>query len=188
MEKEINLKGKFKLGFHGSFIPLQGVEYILGAAEILKEEHRDIVFLIVGDGQTYKEMRALAAQKDLDNVSFLGRFPLNELPQFILSCDVCLGIFGSSRKTDRVIPNKVYEYIALGKPVISADTPAIREFFSDNQDIALCKKADSLSLSKKIIDLKSNSNLRSNIARNCYKLYKKHCTPKTIVSELLQKI
>jgi glycosyltransferase involved in cell wall biosynthesis len=46
-----------------------------------------------------------------------------------------LGIFGDTEKTQRVIPNKVYEYAAMGKVIISADTSALREIFTLEKSI-----------------------------------------------------
>jgi len=141
MEREINLTDKsnifhggsipckktldkFIIGFHGKFIPLQGVQYIIKAAHLLAD-NEDIFFSIIGNGQTFKEATALAKKLNLKNIHFHGKLALEELPSHLRQFDVCLGIFGNTPKTQRVIPNKVYESIAMARPIISAKTPAM---------------------------------------------------------------
>jgi len=82
---------KFLVIFHGSFIPLQGIEYLLKAAKICEKE--DISFLIVGDGQEKKKMLNLAGQLNLKNVEFAGFMSLEWIREKISQSDICLGIF-----------------------------------------------------------------------------------------------
>ena len=76
----------------------------------------------------------------------------------IVEADLCLGIFGNTDKAKRVIPNKVYECLAVGKPVITADTPAIRELFEDGE-LVFVSVADHISLAKAIMALKNDESL-----------------------------
>ena len=149
--------------FWGKGIPLQGVEYIKQARELLKREHT-IVFRIIGEPPVAYEA----------------------LPAIIRTADICLGIFGDTDKAARVIPNKVYEAIAMKKPVISADTPAIRELFTDRENILLCKRADAQSLADSILELAGDAALRQHIAEGGYRLYQEHATPNKIGSQLLR--
>ncbi len=149
------LKGaKFKIGFYGHFIPLQGVEYIVRSAKLLAD-NADIVFEIIGDGQEKQKIVALADELDVNNVNFYGNVTLSELSQMMSECDVCLGIFGNTEKTLRVIPNKVYECVALSKPVITGDSHAIREFFSE-EDLFLTEISSPESIAKNILFVKEN--------------------------------
>ena len=112
----------------------------------------------------------------------------NNIPNYIKCASICLGIFGDTAKTLRVIPNKVYEAIAMKKPVITADTPAIKELFSDKQNIVLCETACPRDLAVKILELKNNQELRDKIAENGYKVFKNKATPKIIGKELINSI
>lgn len=122
----------FKVSFYGHFIPLQGVEHILDAAKIL-EDDRSIVFEIIGDGQEKKKILSLAKELNLKNINFFPNLPLVQIAEKMRESDVCLGIFGSTAKAQRVIPNKVYECVALRRPVITGDTPAVRELFDESE-------------------------------------------------------
>ncbi len=124
--------------FHGSFIPLQGVETIVRAAALLKDDP-SVAFTFIGTGQEYARMQALAQEHACTNITWLGRVPYEPTPDakhvaaYVREADVVLGIFGVTVKTRLVIPNKVYEGIASGKPVITADSPALREWFTDDR-------------------------------------------------------
>lgn len=184
MARKTDLKNKFTVGFHGTFIPLQGVQFIIRAAKEL-EHDREIVFEVVGSGQKHEEIISLAKELGLKTVNFVGMVPLDELPVRIRKPDICLGIFGDTQKALQVIPNKVYECIAMRKPVITSDTPAIRELFTDRENILLCRVADSKDLADKILVLKKDKKLMKKIAEGGYNLYKEHATPKVIAEKLL---
>ena len=172
----------FLVSFHGTFIPLQGIEYIVKAAK--KLEGKNIVFEIIGKGQTYNKIVDLANRLKVKNVSFLGFKKIHTLPKYVSKADVCLGIFGNTEKTKRVIPNKAYEVIAMKKCLITADTKAINELFEHKKNIYLCKVADENSLAKAILNLKKNRKLLNKISKNGYLLFKDVCTSKIIGKNL----
>ena len=172
---------KFLVVFHGSFIPLQGIEYILKAAKICEKD--GIRFLVIGDGQEKKKMLRLADELSLKNVEFAGFMSQEWIREKIALADVCLGIFGDTQKTQRVIPNKVYECLAMQKPVITADTPAIRELF-DEEDMALVKVANPESLASAVLRLKNDSNLADRLAVAGYNKFKNNASPHVLGGRL----
>jgi glycosyltransferase involved in cell wall biosynthesis len=169
--------------FHGMFIPLQGIQYILDAAYILKNEN--IFFRIIGAGQEFERMKLYSKKLLLANVEFVGKIPFEDIPKWIADSHVCLGIFGDTEKTKRVIPNKVYEYVAMGKTVITANTPAIREVFTHELNMIFCNLADGDSIAKAISGIKSNPKMFEKIGVNARKLFEKELLAKTLINELL---
>ena len=164
-------EGVFKVFFHGSFIPLQGVHHIVKAAKLLKEE-RDVLFELVGKGQTFNEALKLAQSLGLNNLRFLGWVDYHELPNYLARADVCLGIFGDTAKARRVIPNKVYEALAMAKPVVTGDTPAAREALTHGVNAWLCKMSDPRAIAEAVLVLKDDEGLRKRLALNGYRLFK----------------
>ncbi|MFH1769711.1 MAG: glycosyltransferase [Parcubacteria group bacterium] len=171
----------FEVLFYGGFIPLQGIQYILKAIKLL--EGKGIDFTIIGDGQEKKKMLTLADELELKDTHFEGFADLDTVVKRIARTDVCLGIFGDTPKTRRVIPNKVYECIAMAKPVISSDTPASRELFSGD-DVLLVDVADAESLADGIIRLKDDKHLRESFAKQGYNMFQKHTCPKVLGFQL----
>ncbi|HON53617.1 MAG TPA: glycosyltransferase [Bacteroidales bacterium] len=127
----------FTIGFYGGFIPLQGVSNIIDAAHILRQ-NANVRFELVGNGFEFEAMKKKAATLGLHNITFMGWQPYTDLPAIINSWDICLGIFGNTQKADLVIPNKIYHYAAMQKPIISKHSEAIQELFTHNESILLC--------------------------------------------------
>jgi glycosyltransferase involved in cell wall biosynthesis len=177
----------FRIHFHGGFIPLQGVSYIISAAEILLP-HNDILFRIIGNGQEYKSIKKIAEEKKLSNIKFVDPVSLEQLNDYLNESALALGIFGTTSKTPIVIPNKVYEAVAAGCPVITADTPAIRELFIDGENISLVPAGDAQALSEKILLLKNNPALRETLAHNAHELFKEKLTPEHLVRTMMEQI
>jgi glycosyltransferase involved in cell wall biosynthesis len=119
--------------FVGKLIPLHGVETILEAARLAPE----IPFRIVGSGQ----LDTLLAEPP-PNVEWIPWVNYEELPRELWGAGCALGVFGTSDKARRVIPNKAYQAIACGVPLITANTPAARELFTDGVDALLVPPGD----------------------------------------------
>jgi len=138
--------------FYGSYLPLHGVECIVGAAARLRETP-GIRFELIGGGQTYAPVERFVREARLGNVDFLPRIPLAELPGRIARASICLGVFGTTAKAARVIPNKVYQCMGMDRAVITGDTPAVRETFHDGVDIVLTAPGDADALAGAITRL-----------------------------------
>lgn len=149
--------------FYGTYIPLHGVQTILDAACLL-QAHTDIHFEMIGHGQTYPEMRHYAERHSLNNVAFLDPVSPDHLPSMVARADICLGVFGTTSKAARVIPNKVYQTLALGKPLITADTPALREAFQPGEHLLTVPPGDSQALAQAISMLATDPALRRRLA------------------------
>lgn len=175
--------GPFLVRFHGSFIPLHGIETILGTAQELKND--GVAFELAGKGQTLPAMQKRAQELNLTNVRFVGMKSLNEIPDFIAGADVSLGIFGTGAKAQRVIPTKAFEILAMGKPLITACSPATERVFRDRENVLLTKAGDPHDLAEKIRELKNNAALAASIAQNGRALFLEKFQPRTVVAPLV---
>ncbi len=166
LEKQTGSEDVLTVGFYGSFLPLHGIEHIIEAASILKDQ-KSIRFELVGSGYTFKETQARAHYLGLNNVTFTGKKNYAELNACINSWDICLGVFGSTLKASLVIPNKVYHYAGCKKPIISMDSPAIRELFTPGENIVL-SESDPKQIAECILDLFDDKGKRERIAAGAY--------------------
>lgn len=182
---ESKSQGIFTVVFFGTFIPLQGVLYIIRAAEILSNEK--VRFVLIGKGQEKNKALALAKESNLKNIVFKGFMSSGDIINEVAQGDICLGILGDTIKTTQVIPNKVYEAAAMKKTIITADTPAIRELFDDN-DLYLIERANPQALADAVIKLMNNSKLRKQLAESGFKKYKENATPNIIGQGILEAI
>lgn len=131
--------------FYGQFIPLHGIETIVHAARLTRGE--PIEWQLIGKGQEADRIKALLTEQPLPKVHWETWVDYEQLHRHIAGADVCLGIFGASEKAASVIPNKVFQIVATGKPLITRDSPAIREMLDDAPPcVSLVPAADAQTL------------------------------------------
>ena len=174
----IGKKGRFTVHFHASYIPLQGVQHVLEAARLLKSE--DIQFNIVGSKIKKKYEHKY---NELRNVAFINNLSSQQLKRVIINADLCLGIFGTTEKAKRVIPNKIYEAIALAKPVITMRSPAIQELFKHNE-LFLVECGSSSSIALKIKEIYNDKCLLEESSKKCHQIFKQKARPEVLGKKL----
>lgn len=120
--------GPLRILFYGQLIPLHGVRTILEAA--LSPAGQGYTWHLIGTGQERGVVESmLRGAVDVSHIKWEPWVEYRELIQCINEADLCLGIFGDSEKAASVIPNKVYQALAAGRPVITRDSAAMRELF-----------------------------------------------------------
>lgn len=137
--------------FYGQFIPLHGIGTIVEAARLLREA--PVQWILVGRGQEAPRIRAMLAEASLSALRWEEWVPYDQLGEWIRRADVCLGIFGTSDKAASVIPNKVFQIVASGRPLVTRDSPAIRELLADSPPcVRLVGAGDARALADAILD------------------------------------
>lgn len=110
------------IGFVGRLYAWHGLDILLEAIHDLRSDGLDISFVVVGDGLMRSEWEAYAAKLGIaDNVTFVGQVPWSEVPQYIAGFD--LGYTGQIQMQVGKMyhsPLKLYEYMAMAKPVIAS--------------------------------------------------------------------
>ena len=164
----------FVVLYHGTFIPHHGTDVIIEAAKILADK-KDIIFKLCGDGGMKTSTEKLSQRYDLGNVKFLGWVPFEELLENIMQSDVCLGIFGDISKASYGITNKNYQIFCSQKPLITRESPAMKEIEAENgKNCILVSANDPQKLVDAILFLKNNVNKRKEIALAGRKLFVDH--------------
>jgi glycosyltransferase involved in cell wall biosynthesis len=174
--------GKFKVCFFGQFSPNHGIEYIVEAAKLLRG--KGIEFHLVGRGQIFDEVSAMC--RGMPNVKLPGFVEYKRLPEYVKDADVCLGMFKGTEKVKRVTATKIYEALAMGKPVITGDCRAVRETLKDGENAILCRFDDAGDLAEKILLLKNDAKLMEKISVNAYKLFREHYSEERIGQSVVE--
>jgi glycosyltransferase involved in cell wall biosynthesis len=175
---------RFTVFFYGRFSPLHGIEHIIEAASILEQRGEPVRVVLVGGGQTYGAMRALAERRGVTSLSFIDPVPYAQLAVMMSAADVCLGTFGTNARARRVIPYKVFDALAVGRPVITADTPAIREILTEGVDVCGVPSGDAEALADAVVRLRDDPALRARLAENGHRVFEAHMSPAAIEREL----
>lgn len=102
------------------------LEVVLDCAALLKSEP-DIQIVLVGDGKEKSNLMNRSATLGLTNVTFVPSVPKNEMPSVLASAQACIAILKPLDEYKTTYPNKVFDYMAAGKPVVLAIDGVIRE-------------------------------------------------------------
>jgi glycosyltransferase involved in cell wall biosynthesis len=151
--------------YYGNYIPLHGTEVIVGAAAELARQGSAVEFELIGDGPARTAVEDALSRAGLANVRLIEPMPYASLLEHLRSADVCLGVFGASPKTARVIPNKVVDALAAGRPVVTADTPAVRARLGHGEGVVLVPPADPLALAAALTQLAADPREREELGR-----------------------
>jgi glycosyltransferase involved in cell wall biosynthesis len=144
---------------------LHGLETILEAARQAPE----LRFRLVGSGQLERLL-----ERPPENVEWRTWVEYEVLPDELRSAGCALGIFGTSAKARRVIPNKVFQALACGTPVVTGDTPAARELLTDGETALLVPPGDPAALADTLRRLAADPDLARRIAAAGSNTYEQH--------------
>jgi glycosyltransferase involved in cell wall biosynthesis len=154
--------------FYGSFIALHGVATVIEAAR-LTSQHTHIRWVLLGDGPAKASAQQQAA--GLDNVVFEASVPYSKLPQRIGQADIVLGVFGDSEKASQVMPNKVFQALACGRPVITRASAAYPAGVSNQHGLWQIQAANPAALSAAVLQWSRCAREQGLAAHALYKRY-----------------
>ena len=157
--------------FVGKLIPLQGIETILAAARTEPE----LPFRVVGSGQLEPLLRGRPA-----NVEWIPWVDYDRLPGELYRAGCALGIFGTTDKAQRVIPNKAFQALACGTPLVTADTPAARELLVDGQSALLVPPGDPNALAVALRRLAADPALARKLSEGGLAAYREHASEEVL--------
>jgi glycosyltransferase involved in cell wall biosynthesis len=157
--------------FVGKLIPLHGVATVLEAARIAP----DIRFRVIGTGQ----LDQLLTERP-PNVEHVAWVDYERLPDELHTAGCALGVFGTSEKAGRVIPNKAFQALACGVPLITADTPAARELLVGEQSALLVPPGDAQALAAAVRRLAGDPALAQRLAEGGLQAYCNHASERVL--------
>jgi colanic acid biosynthesis glycosyl transferase WcaI len=117
IRKKYGWEDKFLILFSGTLGWVRPLESIIESARILAGENH-FHFVFIGDGQKKKSLEMLARKYNLDNISFIGLQPLEEIPFFLKAGDVLVECLKEVPVARVALPTKIFEYMAAGRPII----------------------------------------------------------------------
>jgi glycosyltransferase involved in cell wall biosynthesis len=154
----------FRVLYFGKFAPLHGLEFVITAAKQLEPD--GVEFILCGTGQRRDTIVRQAAELGVANITWKEWIEHESLQADIRRADLCLGLFGISDKGDRVIPYKIFECAACGKPVITRQSLAVAEVFTDREDIIFVPPGDAGALADGIRWAKGQGEILPRIGNN----------------------
>jgi glycosyltransferase involved in cell wall biosynthesis len=165
----------FNVMYIGKYVPLHGVSTIVRTAALLRDE--GVRFEMIGMGDARPDTMALARSLGADNIVFDDWVEKDDLAERMAESDVSLGVFGKRRQGMITIPNKVYQGLAVRKPVITGRTPAAEAAFESGRHLLLVPLEDPAALAAAIRRLRGDAELRQRLAEEGYRTYQANYTP-----------
>ncbi|MBI5701775.1 glycosyltransferase family 4 protein [Candidatus Saganbacteria bacterium] len=164
--EKFGLLDKFVVSFAGVIGFAQGLEVVINAAQLLKD-NKEIVFIIVGDGIKKAELENESIRLKLTNVRFIETQPVSIYPQVLNASDISLAILDKTLVTP-VIPGKILSIMASGKPVLASlaltgDAPKV---IDENKCGLVVPPGDPHLLANAILKLYNDKELREEMGRN----------------------
>ncbi|RLA50657.1 MAG: glycosyltransferase WbuB [Gammaproteobacteria bacterium] len=148
----IGVKGKFVASYVGTHGMAHGLDIIIEAAELLRQRE-DIVFLMAGEGAERKRLASEITKRGLENITMLGQLPKEDMPRLWSVSTVSLVLL---RKLDlflTVIPSKIFESMAMKKPIIIGVDGESKEIINDARAGIAIKPESATELAAAIIKL-----------------------------------
>ena len=169
----------FDFMFAGNIGEIQSIETIIKAAKMLTDE--PVRFHIVGGGTDLERLKGLG--KDLKNIFFYGRRPLEEMPEFYKKADAMLVTLKADAVLSMTLPGKVQSYMAVGKPIIGAIDGETEKVIAA-AECGYCGKAeDDKELAENIRKFIKNPN-RDLMGKNARAYYETHFEQKKFMDGL----
>jgi len=178
-----NLKEKFLVLYAGAHGLSNDLDVILEAAVQLQCE-KEIQFVLLGSGKEKTRLEKEAEERGLDNVLFLPPVPKVEMSKALAAADACLAILKPIEMYKTTYPNKVFDYMAAGRPIILAIDGVIREVVEEAQAGIFVNPGDPQSLAKAIQDLASNPTKRRKMGINGRKMIELQFSRNKLAGEL----
>jgi glycosyltransferase involved in cell wall biosynthesis len=160
----------FRLITHGSILKRYGIQTLIGAVPYLRGQIPNLEVTIVGAGEYTQELQGLVARLGIEEqVRFAGWVPIEEMAAYISRADVGVVPILSSC----LMPSKLFEYAALGKPVVASAAPTIQAVFPD-EAVLYFEPGNEESLARGLLTLYRDAGLRARLAARAQEILQQH--------------
>jgi glycosyltransferase involved in cell wall biosynthesis len=155
IRKKLKADDHFLVTYAGALGMANDIPTILEAANRLRSQS-NVHFLLVGDGKERSNLEALAHQMQLSNVTFTGSFRKEQMPEILAASDACIAILKDIPMFRTTYPNKVFDYMAAGRPTILAIDGVIRQVIEAAEGGIFVPPGDGAALARAVQRLHSN--------------------------------
>jgi len=156
----------FVVLYVGGFSPHRGLETAIDAMPLVLETITNARLILVGDGVIRRELEQLVQDMDLaERVTFTGHQPFRMIPTYIRLSSVCLIPHISTPHIETTMPNKIFQFMMLGKPVVVSNTRPMMRVVKDAECGLIFKERNAQSLAETIIQL-ADDDMRRRLGEN----------------------
>jgi glycosyltransferase involved in cell wall biosynthesis len=150
--RRMNLQGKFIATYFGTHGMAHNLRTVLEAAELLRDRN-DIALLMVGDGAERASLLAEKKERGLQNVVMLPQQAKDQMPSLWALSNVSMVLLRKSKLFKTVIPSKIFESMAMQRPIVLGVDGEARELIEDAQAGVFVEPDDPAALAHAIVEL-----------------------------------
>ncbi len=183
IKKRMGLMNKFVVLYAGNIGIANDMDNILKTAYHLNK-FEDIVFVLIGDGIYKKNVERFIISNKIKNVMLLNPVSKKEIPKYISIADVCLATIKNTPLLQIVYPNKVFDYMASGKPTILTIGGAIRNVIENSKGGLYVTPGNPTELKKAILYYYNNKSAKLQHGENARNYVKQHFERSEIAKKL----
>ena len=160
-------RDRFVVSYIGGFAPHRGLDTVIRALPLAREHVPNLKLVLVGGGNEgyRKRLENLARELRCDDlVELTGWKPQESIWSYIEASAVCLVPHARNPHTDTTIPNKIFQYMLRGRPVIVSDCPPLARIARDTGGGLIFRWDDPASLAGRIVELYRGEDARRRMA------------------------
>ncbi|MGR3173268.1 MAG: glycosyltransferase family 4 protein [Candidatus Scalindua sp.] len=186
IRNQYNLDNKLVVGFVGSFRYFHGIHILIDSISRIVEKCADTHFLLVGNGPERENLELQVCKKGLSGVvTFVGNVPFQDVPAYINAMDVTVAPF-PKLQNDEYSFMKIFEYMAVGKPIVASGYPDSNSFIKDHHSGMLVEPGNEYQLAQAILELLMDSNLRDKLGAEARRMVEDKYTWKENASKIIE--
>jgi len=167
------LQDRFIALYAGALGEANDIPVIVDAADILRHDD-SLAFVLVGDGNRREMCESMVAERKLTNIVFAGAQPKSAMPEVLAAADVCLATLKPNPNYCTVYPNKVFDYMAAGRPTVYTIDGVIRAVLEEADGGVYVPPGDPQALAEAVLRLRAHPELSSNMGRSARDYVKRH--------------
>ena len=166
IKSDMNLNGRFVVSCIGTLGLAHGLSTVIQAAAELQNSFPEILFLFVGEGADKECLMELARDQGLTNIRFQPQQPRKNIPAIIRASDLCLVLLKKADVFKTVIPTKMLEFMACGRPVILGADGQARQVLDKAKAGVFTEPENPVTLAQAVMQLYNDPDLRQTLGHN----------------------
>lgn len=186
MRRQLRLEGKIVIGFVGSLKPWHGTESLVDAFSRIQPGGSEVHLLVVGDGPQRRPLKAQVREAGLAScVTFTGSIPHDQVPAYIAAMDIAVAPY-IPHDNFYFSPIKLFEYMAVGKPVVAGGLGQVREVVHHGETGLLYEPGHVTQLRGALEELIARPDLRARLGKTGRDWVVRHRTWDSNAERILQ--
>lgn len=185
LKDKLGIKEDFVVGYIGTHGLAHSLDFVVES--IAKAGFEDVHFLFIGDGAEKEKIKGIAKSAQLKNVSFLDPIPKEKIPDYLAMTDASLVPLKKSDTFKTVIPSKIFEACAMGKPIILGVEGQAKALVSEFEAGVYFEPENTIEFIGAVNMLKNDKKFYKSISQNTLKLARAY-DRKKLANEMLDVI